>query len=498
MKVLVAEDNVESRYLLVKVLQAYGHEVTAAANGAEALQQALKEPPDILVTDILMPQMDGYQLCHEWRKNDKLKDIPFIFYTATYTSDEDEKFALSLGASTFIRKPAEPDALVQIVNEVFEKAKSGLLAPPKAIPLKPSLYLTEYNKRLVAKLEDKVAELEIEIGERKQAEYALNERVKELQCLYGVANLAERPGITLDELYQEVAELLPAGWQYPESTCVRIIVNDREFRTNNYRDTEWKQSADIKVHNVAVGRVEVNYLEERPELDEGPFLKEERLLINAVAERLGKVAERRQAEEERKQATEKLLKAMQGTIQAIAVTVETRDPYTAGHQRRVTELATSIATEMGLSEELIQGISMVGIVHDIGKIYVPAEILSKPSRLSEIEFSMIKMHCQVGYDILKAIEFPWPIAQTVLQHHERMDGSGYPLGLSGEDILLEARILAVADVVEAMASHRPYRPSLGLDKALEEIVQNKGKLYDPKVADACLKLFAEGRFKFES
>ncbi|GAF81991.1 unnamed protein product, partial [marine sediment metagenome] len=169
----------------------------------------------------------------------------------------------------------------------------------------------------------------------------------------------------------------------------------------------------------------------------------------------------------------------------------------AGHQRRVTTLATSIATEMGRSEELIQGISMGGIVHDIGKIYVPAEILSKPTRLSEVEFDMIKAHCQAGYDILKPVEFPWPIAQIVFQHHERMDGSGYPSGLSGEDILLEARILAVADVVEAMASHRPYRPALGIDKALEEIVQNKGKLYDPKVTDACKKLFAEGRFKFE-
>lgn len=221
-------------------------------------------------------------------------------------------------------------------------------------------------------------------------------------------------------------------------------------------------------------------------------------LVSAVATQLGSVIQRRQAEQKAKQAVEKLLSAMQGTIQAIALTVETRDPYTAGHQRRVTALATSIATEMGRSEELIQGISMAGIVHDIGKIYVPAEIMSKPSRLSKIEFAMIKEHCQAGYDILKSVEFPWPIAQIILQHHERMDGSGYPSGLSREDILPEVRILAVADVVEAMASHRPYRPALGLDKALEEITQNKGKLYDPKVADACKKLFAEGRFKFAS
>ncbi len=160
MKILVVEDNEDSRNLLVKQLRAYGHEVMAAANGAEALPQALKEPPDILVTDILMPKMDGFQLCYKWKQNDRLRDIPFIFYTATYTSDEDEKFALSLGANAFIRKPAEPDALVQMLREVCEKAKAGALAPAEVAPLEPSLYLTEYNKRLVAKLDRKVAQLE--------------------------------------------------------------------------------------------------------------------------------------------------------------------------------------------------------------------------------------------------------------------------------------------------------------------------------------------------
>jgi HD-GYP domain-containing protein (c-di-GMP phosphodiesterase class II) len=141
---------------------------------------------------------------------------------------------------------------------------------------------------------------------------------------------------------------------------------------------------------------------------------------------------------------------------------------------------------------------MTATIHDLGKIQIPAEILSKPGKLTDNEFNLIKTHPQVGYDILKGIEFPWPIAQIVLQHHERVNGSGYPQGLSGEDILLEARILAVADVVEAMASHRPYRPALGTDKALEEIEKNKGKLYDSEVADACIRLFTKGRFKFES
>jgi HD-GYP domain-containing protein (c-di-GMP phosphodiesterase class II) len=175
----------------------------------------------------------------------------------------------------------------------------------------------------------------------------------------------------------------------------------------------------------------------------------------------------------------------------MAMTVEARDPYTAGHQHRVSDLARTIATEMDLPGNLIDGLRTAGMIHDLGKISVPAEILSKPTKLSEIEFSLIKVHPRSGYDILKDIDFPWPVARIVLEHHERQDGSGYPNGLTGDKLLMESRILAVADVVESMASHRPYRPALGIDAALEEIARGKGVLYDPDAADACLKLFRE-------
>jgi len=184
-------------------------------------------------------------------------------------------------------------------------------------------------------------------------------------------------------------------------------------------------------------------------------------------------------------------------VDALASSVEMRDPYTIGHQRRVTQLACAIAEELGLSEEEIEGLHMAGLVHDIGKVTVPADILIKPGQLTLKEFDMIKTHPQVGYDILKPIEFPWPVAEMVLQHHERMDGSGYPNGLVGEETLLPARILAVADVVEGMVSHRSYRQAPGLKRALEEIAQHKGTSYDPQVVDVCLKLFREKRFKFE-
>lgn len=179
------------------------------------------------------------------------------------------------------------------------------------------------------------------------------------------------------------------------------------------------------------------------------------------------------------------------TITAFAVLVEMRDPYTAGHQRRVAHLAAAIAKEMQMTDQRVEGVRLAGAVHDIGKIQIPTEILSKPGRLTHVEFELIKQHAESGYDILKAINFPWPIAQIVRQHHERLDGSGYPEALTSDQILLEAKILAVADVVESMISHRPYRPGLGLAAAMAEIITHKGKLFDPAVVDACVRLFKE-------
>jgi len=211
------------------------------------------------------------------------------------------------------------------------------------------------------------------------------------------------------------------------------------------------------------------------------------------------ITEHKRAQEELQQSYERLQSFIRGIIQVMASIIEIRDPYTAGHQLRVAKLACAIGKEMGLlSKEQIDGIHAAGLVHDIGKIYVPAELLSKPSLLSNIEVDLIKTHPKIGYDILKQIEFPWPVAQIVLQHHERMNGTGYPLGLSGKNILTEARILAVADVVEAMSSHRPYRPAHSMDEALSEILQNKGILYDPKVVDACWRLFTEKGVRFEA
>jgi putative nucleotidyltransferase with HDIG domain len=181
----------------------------------------------------------------------------------------------------------------------------------------------------------------------------------------------------------------------------------------------------------------------------------------------------------------------------LAATVETRDPYTAGHQRRVAQLAVAISEKLGWKKNEVNGLKMAATIHDIGKMYVPAEVLNKPGKLEPIEFELIKMHSAAGYEIVKDIAFEEPVADMVRQHHERLNGSGYPDGLGSKDILPGAKVMAVADVVEAMSSNRPYRPGAGLNAALQEVESRKGDLYDPEIVEVCVELFAKNKFKFD-
>jgi PAS domain S-box-containing protein/putative nucleotidyltransferase with HDIG domain len=219
--------------------------------------------------------------------------------------------------------------------------------------------------------------------------------------------------------------------------------------------------------------------------------------FTSVLNKMWEILRRQRAEKSLKESLARTIEVQDGTMQALATVTETRDPYTAGHQRRVAQLACAVAQELGFSDDQVAGLRVMALLHDLGKISIPAEILSKPGKLSAMEFDIIKSHSRAGYEIVKEIPFAWPVAEVILQHHERLDGSGYPQGLQGDEIVLEAKILAVADVVEAMSSHRPYRPGLGIDKALDEIAQNKGVLYEPEVVDVCLKLFNEKGFHFD-
>ncbi|OPL12865.1 MAG: hypothetical protein AVO39_04165 [delta proteobacterium MLS_D] len=230
------------------------------------------------------------------------------------------------------------------------------------------------------------------------------------------------------------------------------------------------------------------------EFSSSPIWQDDR--VTGVVSVLRDITDRKNAEEELAETFTKTRKALDATVAVMAATVEVRDPYTAGHQRRVGDLARTIAVKIAMPDDQIEGIFTAGKIHDLGKISIPAEILSKPGILTDTERMLIKTHPQSGYDLLKNIDFPWPVARMVLEHHERMDGSGYPDGLTGDQLLLESRILAVADVVEAIASHRPYRPALGIDAALEEITEKRGVIYDPDVVDACVQLFRENNYQF--
>jgi PAS domain S-box-containing protein len=328
-----------------------------------------------------------------------------------------------------------------------------------------------------------------DITERKQAERKLRQQADAMEASAdGIAILNEDQNyVYVNEAHARIygygtsEELIGKPWTvlYDEDELQRF---SHEIMPEFIRKGQWSGEATGKKKDGSVFPQEVSLTG----LDNGG-------LICVVRD----ITSRKLAEEELQHTMEKLRKSLAGTIQVVSTTVETRDPYTAGHQRRVSNLARTIAQEMRLPSDTVNNIRMAGIIHDIGKISVPAETLSKPGKLRDMEFSLIKVHPQAGYDILKDVGLPYPVAGTVLQHHERLDGSGYPRGLKGEQILLEAQIIGVADVVEAILSHRPYRKALGIDAALDEIEKNKGILYNEKVVEACVRLFRKG-FKFES
>jgi putative nucleotidyltransferase with HDIG domain len=290
-----------------------------------------------------------------------------------------------------------------------------------------------------------------------------------------------------------------------------MVVNDYQSWEGRHRDPRWSQiraimALPLTFDGQVIGALGLAHTKEGKTFGKADMTALSRfsalasvVLLNEIVQvRVQhELAERKCIWEELQRRNDHLRETFIATINALATTIEMKDPYTAAHQRWVTRLVCAIAGEMELAKEQVEGLRMAGLIHDIGKLNVPAELLLKPHRLTEIEYEAIKIHPQSGYDIVKEIQFPWPIAQIVLQHHERMDGSGYPQGISGTEILLEARLLAVADVVESMSSHRPYRDAHGIEIALDEIARNSGILYDPAAVEACLGVFKNKGFKFE-
>lgn len=854
-RILVVDDDSNNRYLLQSLLQGHGFEVILAENGEDGLAKSRLHHPDLIVSDILMPVMDGYAFCRQLKSDDATRQIPFVFFTSSYNTPKDAEFALSLGAARFVFKPQEPEALIAILEDVLKESRSASREARK--PLGEEMeFFRQHNEVLFNKLEKKLVDLE-QANERLRAmeeqhrlifenisdvvfvfdanltitsvspsverilgykpEEFIGRSVEELKTIMtpesfqlAVRNsgqilegrivtsavydviagdgtlkylnvsgsplfrdgriegllcdardvtervLAENARRESEELFaqfmrhfpgsacikdsdrriidvtgniQELFGVAPEAWLgkksediWPEEAaliskrddeavlrgeavqsvtqrlqkdgphtwvthqfpihrqhkslligCISLDITEQKKTEEKLRGSEKNfrrsmddsplgirivtadgetlyanravldiygfetlaelQSVPLKqrytqasydeylirrakrdrgemdrseytigivtkngdVRHVRAFRKQVvwngrlhdqiiyqditrqiqaeealresenkyrsvfnniqegifrttpegrfllanpamaiilgydspeelidsmtdvsNQLYAHPEQreqtikrleqqdliknEELQFIKKDKSLIwvsrtiQAIRDEQGKILCLEGLMEDitnRRNSVEQLRKALGGTVHAIASVVETKDPYTAGHQRRVADIARAIAREMDLSQEQINGLRMAATIHDIGKVSVPSEILSSPRKLTPLEFGLIKTHAQSGYDIIKDIEFPWPIARMIIEHHERMDGSGYPNGLTGDKILLESRILAVADVVEAMATHRPYRPSLGLDKALEEIAQNRGRLYDPEVVDACLRIFRE-------
>lgn len=301
------------------------------------------------------------------------------------------------------------------------------------------------------------------------------------------------PGMTGVQFFAQAREICPAALRvlltgYTDMDAMIDAINSGGIHL--YLTKPWQRDELLYSINQMLSKAEL--IIENRRLDELVKKQNEELLeLNKNLEEKVRIKTRHldQRADELKTSYEKTRLILSGTVLAMSKIVESRDPYTAGHEQQVSEIAGLIAQKMSLSNDQVEAIRVAGSLHDIGKIGVPAEILTKPGRLSWLEMEMIKTHTQNAYDILKTIEFPYPIAQIILQHHERMDGSGYPQGLKGDDILLAARIIGVADVLEAMSAHRPYRPALGMEAAMDEIVKNRGVLYDPNVVDTCLGIY---------
>ncbi len=733
--VLIVEDQQENQNLLKLLLEVNGYRVTAAGNGLEALAAARHDPPDAVVSDVLMPKMDGYALCRAWRQDTALSPIPFIFYSATAVQAEDQQFALVLGAERYLMKPIAAEVFLRELRLVLQKS-TGRAVNPAPATLDETKFHALHKSALARTIEGKIAQLEAanrklqesearfrsltemssdfywesDAEHRLVARDSANKKLSTVSAFQRGAQIGERrweiPYVSPDaagwaahralldahqpfrnfelsrlgadgteriisisgdpvfdasgafagyrgvgtditerrktevglklfrhlidqstdgievvdpgtfrfldvnqkacrdvgysceemlsktvfdidprfdrsravELIQDLRQAGSVviesrhrrkdGSEFPVEVSLAYVQLDRDYVLAIVRDiseriraTQQLVEAEAKfrgmveqsisgiciIQDARFAYVNPRFAEicgyasagEVIGLDANSLVaakdramvaeQSRRLLAGetrsmslsysalrkdgssvevgahgaraihegrpAIIGLMQDISEKRRAEEEIKRHVEQLEIAFMSTVEVATTLGEMRDPYTAGHQRRVAEIAVAIGIELGFDERRQEGLRVAGYLHDLGKITVPAEILSKPTRLTPVELTLIQGHAQAGFEVLKNVTFPWPVAEVARQHHERIDGSGYPQGLKGEAILLEARIMAVADVVEAMSSHRPYRPGLGIDRALAEIERGRGTAYDPAVADACLRLFRENRYQ---
>jgi len=613
--ILIVDDQPQNIELLEAYLAGQDYEIITAANGEEALEKLSGNQIDLILLDVMMPGIDGFEVTRRVRKDNTHRLLPIIMVTALRET-EDRVKGIEAGCDDFISKPVDKMELLARVRSLLKvKAYNDLMSNYQKELETEVTGRTGELKRALENLQQDIIERKLAESQREVALDELQKREENFRLslddsplgvrivtvegdtiyanraildIYGYDSIEELKNTPLRERYTPDSyaefqlrkekrlrgDLGPSEYEISivrkNGEVCQVHVFRKEIFWNGARQfqviyldiTERRKMekelliikkavesssdsigiSDPQGHHFYHNKAFSELFEYTPEeleaagggraiyanndiagevfnaiMDGGswsgelemisksgrriPFL----LRADAIKDESGKIigliglhtdiTERKLAEMELRQTLESLRKAVNTTIQVMVSTIEMRDPYTSGHQTRSAHLACAIATEMGLPQEKIDGIQMAGSIHDIGKLSIPAEILSKPTKLTNTEFSLIKEHSRSGYEILKDVESPWPLAQIVYQHHERMDGSGYPRNLIGDEIIMEARIIAVSDVVEAMASHRPYRPALGIDTALGEIEKNRGTLYDNAVAGACLKLFREKGYK---
>ncbi len=452
-RIMVVEDESIVALDIRNRLNILGYEVAGVfATGEEAVDKAGEVNPDLILMDIMLKgDLDGIDTADRISEHQR---VPFIYLTA-YADEETLKRAQNTGPFGYIIKPFEDRELkLSIEMALYKHSLDNKLRE---------------NRRWLATTLNSIGDAVITTDRQGRVVF-INPAAEMLLAL----DQEQAKGRGLPEVFKLKSE--------ESGELVEVPVQEVLDRGGAMLDRQ-DLLLSINGRNVPISSSIAPIADEQGKSE-------------GVVVVFRDISHRKRAERALRTSLEQLRQTLNETVSALASMGEKRDLYTSGHQTRVSLLACAIAREMGLDEDRIEGVRVAGILHDIGKIYIPAEILSKPARLTDTEMELMKSHSEVGYEILKSVSFPWPVAKMVRQHHERLDGSGYPDGLKGNDLLLEARILAVADVVEAMSSHRPYRPALGLGRALDEVSKNNGR-YDEEVVKACLRLFEEDKFSFK-
>lgn len=548
-KILVVDDQEQNTYLLKTLLQGHGYQVQEAANGAAALEIARADPPAVIISDILMPVMDGFSLCQAWMNDDVLKSIPFVFYTATYTDPRDEELGLGLGAVRFIVKPIENDAFVEILHQVIGEVESGVVPAPHSIMREEITYYRMYSETLIRKLEDKMLEveaanraLEEDILHRMKAEQEITRllresqrRLNQVEALHSI-DLAINANMDLTMTLNIVLKYCQSLLDVDAAEILLYVPGLQKFEIAAQRGFKFAQGAHVFVRadskfagRVVRERITVvipGNLAEQVNRDSAQIYEREGFLnyagsplitkgrvagvlevyhrstyrpegewlhvLETLASQAAIAIENAQLFQGLQQSNLELVVAYDATIAGWSRAMELRERGAEGHTQQIAELTLKLARAMDINESQLQHIHRGVLLHDIGNIGISDSILLKPDPLTEDEWVEMRKHPDFAFDMLASVRYLQPALDIPYCHHERWDGTGYPRGLNGKSIPIAARIFAVVDVWDALISDRPYRRAWSRQEALAYIREQSGKYFDPQVVNAFLRIIATG------